>query len=106
MTEVTPDQIVVHVSPNTEDMGLKAANAWLRRADVEGLKTSLWAQQAIADRVGPEGGKVADLVSDGHWHVVVEISGRTSAHRDVGLHRDCPTCTTLRSAGLIPKDVT
>jgi hypothetical protein len=105
MSMISPDQIVVHVPrPGREDMGLQAVRAWIRRADAEGLKTSVWAQEAIANRVGPKGGKVAELVADGGWHVVVETTGRTSAHRDVGNHRDrdCPTCVALRADGLIP----
>lgn len=95
---VRPHHISVTVTPGP-DMGVEAARAWLARADTMGLKMGAWSQQAIADRVGPEGGRIAELTADGSWHVIVQTSGRTSAHP--GLQDFCSACADLREAGAI-----
>lgn len=98
---VRPHPIVVQVSPENMDtsMGLYAAHAWVREADAMGLKMSVWAEQGVASRVGPEGGTVAELDCWGAWHVVVDTGGRTSAH--LGNDDDCSACADLRTTGAI-----
>lgn len=96
-----PDQITVTVNmQNNTHLGLLAAREWLALADVMGLKMSVWAQQAVADRVGPEGGKIAELSCWGSWHVVLDNTGHVAAHQ--GRDWDCTTCDELRQAGKLP----
>lgn len=105
---VRPDQITVTVNmQNNTHLGLLAAREWLARADARGLRMSVWAQTGAANRVGPEGGKIAELSSVGSWHVVLDNTGHVAAHQ--GSDWDCTTCDELRQAGKLPartKEVT
>lgn len=61
------------------DLAERAATEWVVYADRVGLKLSLWTQAGY--RVGPEGGKVAELTHQGKpWHVRVSAFGKVTAH--------------------------
>lgn len=83
------------------DLGERAARQWLDHADRIGLKMGAWAQEAIADKVGEEGGKAAELTFRGtSYHVIVTRRGKLACH--AGLDFKCTACDELRQAGAIP----
>lgn len=93
-----PKEQVPHLTCDASLLGVRAAHQWLKFADRIGLKTSVWAQTAIADRVGAGGGHIADLqTTAGHFHIVVTCHGKLRAHqgRDLG----CQDCAILIDKG-------
>lgn len=91
-----------YLSVKTGDsLGLRAARQWLDHAVRIGLKMSVWTQEAIANRVGENGGTVAEMTHQGRpYHVVVTRKGHLAAHP--GNDYACAPCDELRQSGLIP----
>lgn len=106
-----PSSDVPHITCDPDTLGLRAAAQWLYFADRIGLKTTLWAQTGLADKVGAEGGHIADLQTGaGHFHIIVTRWGKLAAHNEadvMGTPRNrpavCQPCAQLARNGQIAR---
>lgn len=79
-----PKESVPRITCDAAKLGVRAALQWRAHADRIGLKMSVWAQQAIADKVGAEGGVVAEMIHRGKpYYIAVTPYGKISAHQGV-----------------------
>jgi hypothetical protein len=72
-----------HGDPADRKTGLayRAASAYIAWADGVGMRFSVWAQEGF--KVGPDGGKVAEMTFRGEsWAVWVDHFGHITARRD------------------------
>lgn len=73
-----PNESVPRLYCAAEDFAKRAADRYRERADRLGLRMSAWSQSGY--KVGPEGGKVAELTFIGlSWSVWVDASGKVTA---------------------------